>query len=69
VRGADGEKRAALVAAYVGKLGGSLLHRFGDGRRRVFSGTRGTDGALGVNAGDDEDDGSRSPCRPTCVAR
>jgi hypothetical protein len=22
-----------------------------------------------VDAGDDEHDGSRSPCRPTCVAR
>jgi len=69
VRSADREKRAALVAAYVGEFGGSLLDGFGDGRRSVFSGTRVTDGALGVNAGDDEDDGGRGPCCPTCVAR
>ena len=69
VRSADGKERAALVGAYIGKFGGSLLDRFGDGRRRVFPGARGADGALGINARDDEDDGSRSPCRPTCVAR
>jgi hypothetical protein len=66
---ANGEKGAALVGAHIGKFGGLLLHGFGNGRRRVFAGTRGAEGALGIDAGYDEDDGSRSPCRPSCVAR
>ena len=69
VRGADGEESAALVCADVGEFGGLLLDRCGDGGRGVLASARGTDGALGIDAGDDEDDDGCSPCGPTCVAR
>jgi len=69
VRSADGEELAALVGADVGKFGGFLLYRCGDGRGRVLAGAGGLDGAAGVNTGDDERDQNRSVGGPTCVAR